>query len=111
MFSTLTPDTLRYQEREREKAAASALAYSVHLADAREALTREPGKALRNPCSTRYPTIRASDLYSTVASDEQCAVLADIVSRAAMAGDAQAMGLIDQLAQEHADRNSEECGE
>lgn len=110
MFCTVASDTRRHLDSESARAAAAGVSYANHLHEAREALIREPGKALRNPHSTRCPTIRASDLLESL-SYEQQAAMAEVLSREAMAGDAQALKLIDQIAAEHAERNSEECDE
>jgi hypothetical protein len=88
-------------------AAAAGNAYAWHLNEARNALMRDPSKALRNPHSSRNPTIKASDLLERL-SESQQGVLADILSRAALAGDGMAQTLIDALAADHAELNCEE---
>lgn len=88
--------------------AAVGVACSNLMHEAREALMRNPTQALRNPSSQRCPVIRASNLLEWI-DDKQQVVLAEILARAALAGDGMAQTLIDALAADYADRNAEEC--
>jgi hypothetical protein len=100
-------DLRRYLDDESARAAAAGERYAYHLHEARDALLRDPSRALRNPSSRQYPTLRASDLYEWITEEQQQAV-AEIVARAARESDPQAMKLIDALARDHAERNADE---